>query len=86
MTISDFLQKYKIVMYPNFDLYIYIFFFFFFFFTLPPILHLTPAHEELLHIPAYEKFVFVTEASTVQQNDSDRTEQKNQITKRRIKK
>ncbi len=39
----------------------------------------------------YDEFVFVTEASTVQQNDSDRTkntvtEQKTQIIKIRMKK
>ncbi len=36
------------------------------------------------YVYTYEEFVFVTEASTVQQNDRDRT--KKQIIKRRIKK
>ncbi len=53
VTIREFLLKYKIVMYPHFDLYIYIYiyiyifffclffsFLFFFFFHIAPILHL----------------------------------------------
>ncbi len=36
------------------------------------------------YVYTYEEFVFVTEATAVQQNDSDRT--KNTINKRRMKK